>query len=188
MGWSVDDGAVGAGPAEGAAEAAVVAPPSPRMKASVEAVFPLSPSRSVYWPAGRPCNWSVRDSCAWKAPLVKVSDTPSRSATTCPLASSTLSVVAYMPLRAFWPSHQPPPATRMRCEASILVAPPVPPTIVQLAGAAQLWPGSGVGTTGGRDGPGLALGRGAAVAVEPVSMVKGEVVSDRPRGPEMVRL
>ena len=35
---------------------------------------------------------------------------------------------------------------------------------------------------------GLALGRGAAVAVEPVSMVKGDVVSDRPRGPEMVRL
>jgi len=34
----------------------------------------------------------------------------------------------------------------------------------------------------------LGQARGAAVAVEPVSMVKGAVVSDRPRGPEMVRL
>ena len=134
--------AAGDGLAEGSVEAAggaaVVPFPSPRTKAPVEAVLPLSPSRSVYWPAGRPCSWSVRDSCAWKAPSVKVSDTPSRSATTFPSESSTLSVVAYMPLRAFWPSHQPPPATRMRCEASTLAAPPVPSTIAQLAGAAQL--------------------------------------------------
>ena len=119
---------------------------------------------------------------------MKVSDTPSRSATTCPPASSTLSVVAYMPLRAFWPSHHPPPATRIRCEASTRTAVSVPPTIVQLAGAAQLRPGSGVGTTGGRAGAGLALGRGAGLALEPASMVKDGVVSDRSGGPEMVRL